>query len=422
MAAALRNTNDWAAAGQRAQSLHATPLAADGRRGEDHGQVLCDGRRDATPGSPPVHGYDLGKSEMDGLLCPHPQDVVNSKLLCRDGRLMLEPPFTEHLASPYSVNMSLFLPDVMHLHPDLCRTVAPIKTEALRTLMPPTCQGNEVPAALSEYSGVFKAEDNPSGGFSIKTEAPDLQEVSMFHLLNTDLEKFACGLEVNHDPMIPLSLPNENVCAGHEFGASYWPPSPPNSEPPSPDRSKELLHNLPPPPSYGASIASKLTFQTPRSINPGQTSSLPLIQDQNYAARLIQNPEAIMVQHSNLGSVQTTPGVDPLSPVLAHSSPAMYNRRNNPDLEKRRIHHCNVSGCIKVYTKSSHLKAHIRTHTGEKPYRCSWEGCDWCFARSDELTRHFRKHTGAKPFQCGVCSRCFSRSDHLALHMKRHQS
>lgn len=62
MAAALRNINEWAAAGQRAHSLHATPLTAD-RRGEDHGQVLCDGRRDATPGSPPGPGFNpVGES------------------------------------------------------------------------------------------------------------------------------------------------------------------------------------------------------------------------------------------------------------------------------------------------------------------------------------------------------------------------
>uniref|UniRef100_A0A0N5C6L7 Zinc finger protein 2 n=1 Tax=Strongyloides papillosus TaxID=174720 RepID=A0A0N5C6L7_STREA len=88
--------------------------------------------------------------------------------------------------------------------------------------------------------------------------------------------------------------------------------------------------------------------------------------------------------------------------------------RRDPKTKKDRCVYC-----CKLFTNRSNLIVHLRSHTGEKPYKCQL--CPYACAQSSKLTRHMRTHgqQGKETYHCYICNMPFSVHSTLEKHMRK---
>lgn len=282
-------------------------------------------------------------------------DLVDKKYR-RDSASVVDEYFSEDKHGvPYSLNINVILPSTTHLRTGLYRpntkTLTPQQIKVEPGLEVPCSLPPAATQALPDFTSVFSVPPVVNNVF-IK---PDLGAAgSQQQNLDTELHigPPAPQPQVYHMPLsggadLTMTLSHSGPAAPSSSGGRTMLNLGSIAVPTTNGHYMMAEHQLPQHHGYyHASTAASSQHTAPHSLPPSPPNSQPGSPDgQAELLSLASQPPPPYQQ--NLGGIKLT-GLSHHAMLMTHGQGVLtgpkYNRRNNPELEKRRIHFCDYQG------------------------------------------------------------------------------
>uniref|UniRef100_A0A8C7T7W7 Zinc finger protein 407 n=1 Tax=Oncorhynchus mykiss TaxID=8022 RepID=A0A8C7T7W7_ONCMY len=87
----------------------------------------------------------------------------------------------------------------------------------------------------------------------------------------------------------------------------------------------------------------------------------------------------------------------------------------NREREENQGSVCKHCGKVCKSSNSMAFLAHIRTHTGSKPFKCKI--CNFATAQLGDARNHVKRHLGMREYKCHICGWAFVMKKHLSTHL-----
>lgn len=277
--------------------------------------------------------------------------------------------------TPYSLNINVILPSTTHLRTGLYRSNAKtLTTQQIKTepdLEVPCSIPTTTTQALPDFTSVFNVHPVVSNVFikpevSASTGCQQPPEPS----LDTELQigPPAPQQQVYHMPItscadLTMTLSHSSLSA-HGSTSSRTMLNLSSSTMPTTNGDYMMAeHHLPQQHGYyQASSTSSSQHTAPHSLPPSPPNSQPGSPD-GQVELLNVAPQLPPPYQQRLGGIKLV-GLTPHALLMTHGQGVLtgpkYNRRNNPELEKRRIHFCDYPGGF------CHFPVKQHDHTGNE--------------------------------------------------------